>query len=89
MCFEKKKGGGPAQRPQNPKKIQEKTRKWVKKKNGLYGWVTSVGGPSKSKAPQKLAGGGGLKTNKGFQNEGGGWTADGGSGSNPNDESES
>ena len=46
-------------------------------------------GSSKSKAPQKLPGGGGLKTNKGFQNEGGGWTADGGSGSNPNDESES
>ena len=85
----RKKGEGPAQKPPNPMKIKVKTRKWVKRKNGLYGWITSVGGPGKSKAPQKLPGGGGLKTNKGFQNEGGGWTADGGSGSNPNDESES
>ena len=46
--FEVKQGGGPLKKYQKPKKLQVKTRKWVKKKNGLFGWITSVGGPGKS-----------------------------------------
>ena len=57
----RKKGGGPPKKPQQPKKLQVKTRKWVKKKNGLFGWITSVGGPGKSEVPPKLGGGDKIK----------------------------
>ena len=39
------------------RKPQVKSRKWVKKKNGLFGWITCVGGPGKSEVPPKLGGG--------------------------------
>ena len=59
--FEEKQKGGPPKKPQQPKKLQVKTRKWVKKKNGLFGWITSVGGPGKSEVPPKLGGGDKIK----------------------------
>ena len=39
----------------NPKKnqLQVKTRKWVRKKNGLFGWVTSIA--KESGKPQEIA----------------------------------
>ena len=58
MLFEEKQGVGPPKKPLNQKKPQVKMRKWVKKKNGLFGWITCVGGPGKSEVPPKLGGGG-------------------------------
>ena len=60
---------------------QVKTKRWVKKKNGLFGWVTSIV-KSKPSAPREvpphdiLAGGGGSKiypkNNENIQIRGGG-----------------
>ena len=64
------------EKQQNPKKTsketkipQVKTRKWVRKKNGLFGWVTSIS-EGKPNAPREvatediLAGGRGKLTSK-------------------------
>ena len=55
----KTEGGAPKKAPQNIKKRpQVKTRKWVRKKNGLFGWVTSVASKGSGKDPLNCGGGG-------------------------------
>ena len=46
--------GAPQKVPPKPKLPQVKTRKWIKKKNGLFGWVTSVIKPGKVEDPPKI-----------------------------------
>ena len=63
--------------------LQVKTRKWVKKKNGLFGWITSVGGPGKYEVPPILGQGGEkLNRNKGIVEASRRWAADGVFGAN-------
>ena len=47
--------GAPQKAPPKPKLPQVKTRKWIKKKNGLFGWVTSVTKPGKVEDPPKFS----------------------------------
>ena len=72
-------GGPPKKAPQNIKNIkkrpQVKTRKWVRKKNGLFGWVTSVASQGSGKEPHNFGGVG--DTNKSENTEQGKGREDG------------
>ena len=49
------------------KKLQVKTRNWVRKKNGLFGWVTSISkesGKSQESFPDEILNRGVGKTKK-------------------------
>ena len=66
----------PKKAPQNIKKRpQVKTRKWVRKKNGLFGWVTSVASQGSGKEPHNFWGVG--DTNKSENTEQGKGREDG------------
>ena len=44
--------GGPKKAPKNSKVLNVRTKKWVKKKNGMFGWVSSVQARHFEKEPQ-------------------------------------
>ena len=68
----KTEGGAPKKAPQNIKKRpQVKTRKWVRKKNGLFGWVTSVASQGSGKDPHNCGGVGQNKSENTEQGKGG------------------
>ena len=63
LLFENSKDvGGPQKAPQSCKVPTVRTKKWVRKKNGLFGWVSCVQTMAKIEDPQNQKGGGGFRT---------------------------
>ena len=63
--------GGP-RKPQDKKKLQVRSKKWVQRKNGLFGWVSCVqaekGGMQASKVTPRIFHSGGVANSKNISN---------------------